>query len=79
VTGVLVLFSGVMDYMWFVVNGLDYATQATSIPHIEVIIGRVPGVLGLFAFIGVHLALAIGLVLTPIDKLLKLDRGALEA
>jgi len=77
VIGVLVLFSGVMDYMWFILNKVDYATGATSIPHVEVFVGHVPSEPGMWAFIGVHFALAVALALAPLDRLLG-DRTAAD-
>jgi hypothetical protein len=45
-----------------------------------VIIGRVPSLLGIVAFISVHLLLAAGLLLLPIDDLLmRINPGLLKA
>jgi hypothetical protein len=66
--GVLVLFSGVMDFMWFILNGYNYAVDATSIPHIQVVIGHVPKFVEIIVFISVHFAASIALVFVPLDK-----------
>jgi hypothetical protein len=71
IVGVLVLFSGIMDMMWFIWAGLDYATHATSIPHVEVFLGRVPSLPGMWAFIGVHFLAAIAVLRMPIDQVLE--------
>lgn len=68
VIGVLVLFSGIMDFMWFILNGLDYRIHATSIPHIQVVIGHVPNLTEIIVFISIHMLLSIGLLFIRFDK-----------
>jgi hypothetical protein len=70
IIGVLVLFSGAVDLMWFVLSGLDYTTHATSIPHVEVVIGHMPSLFEILVFISVHFLLAIGVLFLPIDQML---------
>jgi hypothetical protein len=71
IIGVLVLFSGIMDFMWFILNGLDYTIHATSIPHVEAFIGHVPKLAEIIIFISIHFLIAVGLLLLPIDKFFK--------
>jgi hypothetical protein len=65
--GLLVLFSGVMDFMWFILNGFEYAKYATSIPHVQLIIGHVPKLHEMIIFMLVHLILSIAVLFVPFN------------
>jgi hypothetical protein len=63
----ILLFSGYLEYMWFVVNPMPYESMAT-IPHIEVLIGFKPSHSGLLLFFAFHIPLLVILNMLPIDR-----------
>jgi uncharacterized membrane protein YsdA (DUF1294 family) len=70
--GVILLFSGFLDLMWFVTNHLDYSKNVSTIPHIQVIIGHVPSFTELLVFIGIHFIIAVIINLIPFDRWIKI-------
>lgn len=66
--GLIILFSGLLDLMWFVVNGIDYKTGVSTIPHIEMILGRVPSFMELIGFIAIHGIMMIIIMILPLDS-----------
>lgn len=66
--GLILLFSGFVDVMWYVVNNVDYSTWPVSIPHIEVILGFTPTFMQLLAFVVVHVILIILVNILPFDR-----------
>jgi hypothetical protein len=66
----ILLFSGYLEYMWFVINPLPYEGMKT-IPHIEVLIGFKPSHPGLLIFFACHIPLFIIVNLLPIDRWLE--------
>lgn len=67
VNSTILLFSGYLEFMWFVVNPLPYEAMKT-IPHIEVLIGFKPSHMGLLAFFAFHIPLFVIVNLLPIDR-----------
>lgn len=63
----ILLFSGYLEYMWFVINPLPYEGMKT-IPHIEVLIGFKPSHPGLLLFFAAHIPLFVIVNLLPIDR-----------
>lgn len=72
-SGILLLFSGFLDLMWFVSNRLDYAKNVGTIPHIQVIIGHVPSLTELVVFILVHFGIIAAINCLPLDKWMKTE------
>ena len=72
-TGIILLFSGFLDLMWFVSNQLDYAKNVGSIPHIQVIIGHIPNLTELIVFILVHFAIIAAIHCLPLDRWMKTE------
>jgi hypothetical protein len=74
--GVILVFSGYLELMWFVVNPWDYY-DLPSIPHVEVIIGFFPTYTQLFVFALLHIPLLVAVNLAPIDRWLEMLRARL--
>ncbi len=66
--GMILIFSGFLDLMWFVTNRLDYAKTVGTIPHIQVIIGHVPSLNELIVFMAIHFILLIIINCLPFDQ-----------
>jgi hypothetical protein len=66
--GLILLFSGFVDVMWFLVNEVDYSSWPVTIPHIEVILGFTPTFVQLLLFVFVHLLLLVIVNILPFDK-----------
>ena len=66
--GLILLFSGFVDVMWFAVNNVDYSSWPVTIPHIEVILGFTPTFAQLLIFVFVHLLLLIVVNILPFDR-----------
>ena len=65
--GLILVFSGYLELMWFIVNPLNYSDMP-SIPHVEVVIGFMPSYFGLFIFALCHIPLLVGVNLLPLDR-----------
>lgn len=72
-SGIILLFSGFLDWMWFVTNQLDYAKNVGTIPHIQVIIGHIPSLTELIIFVMVHFLIIIGINCMPLDKWMRTE------
>jgi hypothetical protein len=66
--GIVLLFSGFLDLMWFVVNQIDYTKNVDTIPHIQTIIGHVPSFTELIIFIIIHVIIIVFINCLPLDK-----------
>lgn len=72
--GLILVFSGYLELMWFQVNPLNYYDMP-SIPHVEVILGFFPTYTQLFIFALCHIPLLIIVNASPIDRWLTRARG----
>lgn len=66
-SGLILVFSGFLELMWFVVNPLDYY-DLPSVPHVEVIIGHFPSRPELVVFALCHIPLLLIVNLLPLDR-----------
>jgi hypothetical protein len=67
-TGLILLFSGFVDIMWYIVNNVEYSTWPVTIPHIEAILGFTPTFFQLIIFASVHFILIAGVHILPLDR-----------
>jgi hypothetical protein len=67
-SGIILFFSGFLDAMWYIVNGINYATWDVTIPHIKVLFGFTPTFTGLLVFISLHIVLIVIVYILPFDK-----------
>jgi hypothetical protein len=67
-TGLILLFSGFVDVMWYLANDVDYSTWPVTIPHIEVILGFTPTFFQLLMYVLVHVIIIVIVNLLPLDK-----------
>lgn len=66
--GLVLVFSGFLEWMWFRANSnMDYYGMKT-IPHIDVIIGHFPTYGGLFIYMLCHIPIFVALNLAPWDR-----------
>jgi hypothetical protein len=66
-TGIVLVFSGFLDIMWFVVNPVDLPAQIDA-PHINLITGGPISFGAAVVFALVHLPILIGINLLPLDR-----------
>jgi hypothetical protein len=65
--GLILVFSGYLELMWFQVNPWSYYDMP-SIPHVEVILGFKPTYTQLFVFALCHIPLLLAVNLVPMDR-----------
>jgi hypothetical protein len=66
--GLVLVFSGFLEWMWFRANpSMDYYGMKT-IPHIDVIIGHFPSYGGLFIYMLCHIPIFVALNIAPWDR-----------
>ncbi len=66
--GLILVFSGFLEWMWFRANpSMDYYGMKT-IPHINVIIGHFPSYGGLFVYMLFHIPLLVAVNIAPFDR-----------
>lgn len=76
--GLVLVFSGYLEWMWFRANpNMDYYAMKT-IPHIQVIIGHFPSYAGLFIYMICHVPIFIAIGFAPFDRWLDKLRGSAE-
>lgn len=66
--GMVLVFSGLLDIMWFVINPVSVPAVLKNAYHIKVIIGHFPSFNETILFALFHLPLVVGLFLIPFDK-----------
>jgi hypothetical protein len=66
-TGMIIIFSGLLDLMWFVVNPVDLP-DVIDAPHINLITGGPISFGATILFTAAHLPIVIGLNLLPLDR-----------
>lgn len=67
VFGIILLFSGYLDIMYFVINGLPLTFDANFAPHVQMVIGHVPSPVEMALFLVAHAVLIAGAALLPLD------------
>jgi hypothetical protein len=73
--GLVLVFSGFLEWMWFRANSdMNYYDMKT-IPHIDVIIGHFPSYAGLFVFMLCHVPILVAIAFAPFDRWLDRWRG----
>jgi tryptophan-rich sensory protein len=74
--GLVLVFSGFLEWMWFRANpNMNYYDMKT-IPHIQVIIGHFPSYAGLFIYMICHVPIFVAIGIAPFDRWLDRLRGA---
>lgn len=77
--GLLLVFSGFLEWMWFRINtSMNYYDMKT-IPHIDVIIGHFPSYGGLFVYMLCNVPLFVAVNMAPIDSWVDRLRGSAAA
>lgn len=66
--GVIIIFSGFLDVMWFLVNPVALPTTIDEAYHIILFFGRAPTYTECVVFMLFHIPLLIGALLMPFDK-----------
>ena len=66
-TGMIIIFSGLLDLMWFVANPVDLP-DVIDAPHINLITGGPISFGATILFTAAHLPIVIGLNLLPLDR-----------
>jgi hypothetical protein len=67
-SGVIILFSGFNDFMWYTINPVNIPDVIIYAHHINMILGHYPTYGETIIFTLAHLPLLIGLLLLPLDK-----------
>jgi hypothetical protein len=75
-SGIIVLFSGFLDFMWFIVNPVEIPGTLQYANHIKIVIGHYPSFTETLIFSAAHLPLLVGLLLLPLDKWIKMKNLA---
>lgn len=76
VSGLILLFSGFLDIMYFVTNNIPIKLDQYFAPHMLEIIGHVPSLTEVIIFISVHFIAIALFSMVPINKLLnKINLG----
>ncbi|HUN37100.1 MAG TPA: hypothetical protein VMU95_34310 [Trebonia sp.] len=77
--GLVLVFSGYLDWMWFRANpNMNYYDEKT-IPHVQVIIGHFPTYLGLFIYMICYIPIIVAIGIAPLDRWLDGLRGVSHA
>ncbi|OPX43308.1 hypothetical protein CLHUN_28560 [Ruminiclostridium hungatei] len=68
VTGVLIIFSGFLDLMWYVINSSELPDVLQYSHHIIIFFGRIPTYTEGIIFALCHIPFIIAVLLLPLDK-----------
>ena len=66
--GVIIIFSGFLDVMWFLVNPVGIPHTIDEAYHIIIFFGRKPTYMECVVFMLCHIPLLVGAILMPFDK-----------
>jgi hypothetical protein len=67
-SGVLILFSGFLDVLWYVVNPVELPQVIKYAHHIRIVIGHYPSYREAVVFALCHVPLLVGLLALPLDR-----------
>jgi hypothetical protein len=67
VSGMLIIFSGLLDYMWWLVNPVDLP-EVIDAPHITILTGGPISYGSTVLFIAAHIPIIVGINLLPLDR-----------
>jgi len=67
-SGVLILFSGFLDLLWYVVNPVELPKVIQYAHHIRIVIGHYPSYGEAIVFALCHVPLLVGLLVLPLDR-----------
>ncbi len=67
-SGVVILFSGFLDVLWYLVNPVGIPETIQYAHHIRIILGHYPTYLEAVLFTICHLPLLVGIIILPLDK-----------
>lgn len=66
--GVLLIFSGLLDIMWYIVNPVDIPEVIPYAQHLQIFFGRPAGYTETIVFALCHLPFIIGVLFVPVDR-----------
>lgn len=73
--GIVLVFSGYLEWMWFRANPSANYYGMKTIPHIQVIIGHFPSYGGLFIYMMCNVPIFVAIGIAPFDRWLDRLRG----